>query len=419
MDKSREQHSRELAEHFFRNEYGRLVSVITGYIGTGNVQTAEDIVQETLLKAVEYWQHKGIPENPQAWLYVAAKNLTLNILKRKELKNKYDHQIDLPKQERENFQISEELILDDQLKMVFVLCHPSISENSQIALVLKILCGFSISEIANAFFSTNATINQRLVRGRKQLRKANISFEIPQDVNSRLSTVLKTIYLLFNEGYSPSSKNQLIRYDLCLEAIRLTEIMVVNKGIEKKSDCYSLLALMLLNAARFEARSNNSNAIIEMDKQDRGVWNQELINRGIYYLNKATKEEAFSQYLIMATISANHCIAPSFDKTNWVEILFLYDSLIEMEDTPILRLNRCVAISKVHGNQKAISEMKDLATNSDLGELHLYHSTLAEFYRLENAIGKTIEHLKKAIIYSKNRRDINFLEKKLKQVVIS
>ncbi len=416
MNQTKE-HSRELTEHFFRNEYGKIVSVITKYIGTENVETAEDIVQETLLKAVDYWQHNGIPKNPQAWLYTTAKNLTLNILKRKKYQKKYESEIEKNTLELETLHISEDLIFDEQLKMMFVCCHSSISENSQIALVLKILCGFSISEIANAFFSTNETINKRLVRGRKQLRKNNIIFELPKNINKNLSIVLKTIYLLFNEGYSPSKKNELIRYDLCLEAIRLCKILIDSKAIEKKQGCYSLLALMYLNASRFEARMKASNTIIEMDNQDRNTWNQELINKGIYNLNQAIKQKEISPYLIMATISANHCIAPSFEKTNWEEILSLYDSLIKLEDTPIARLNRCVAVSKVKGTQKAIVELKDLESFMDIGKHHLFHSTLAEFYRVENETDNAIKHLEKAISLSKNDRDTNLLRKKLKEVV--
>jgi len=420
MSETEKIYSRELTEHFFRNEYGKMVSVITRYIGTENVETSEDIVQETLLKAVDIWQHNGLPENPKAWLYTTAKNLMLNSLKRKKYQDKYLAQIKNKERtyiELEKLQISEELILDEQLKMMFVCCHPSISEDSQIALILKILCGFSISEIANAFFSTNDTINKRLVRGRKQLRKNKVSFEIPNNINESLTIVLRTIYLLFNEGYSPSQKNELIRYDLCLEAIRLTEILANSNCIEKKSDCYALLALMYLNASRFEARTNSAKTIIEMDKQDRNNWNQELINKGIHCLNQGTNEKNVTIYLILATISANHCIATSFEDTNWEEILSLYDKLILLEDSPIARLNKSVALSKVKGNRKAISELNNLESDSDIGKNYLFHSTLAEFYKLENETDIAAKHFKKAISLAQNKRDIDFLHKKLVAIV--
>ncbi len=420
MTGNNKKHSRELTEHFFRNEYGKMVSVITRYLGTENVETAEDIVQETLLKAVDYWQHNGIPKNPQAWLYTTAKNLTLNILKRKKHQIEFKNQvktIEENSQELEKLQISEEQISDEQLKMMFVCCHPSISENSQITLILKILCGFNISEIANAFFTSKETINKRLVRGRKQLRTNNVSFELPKKPNENLPIVLKTIFLLFNEGYSPTQKNELIRYDLCLEAIRLSEILVKSETIVKKADCYSLLALMYFNASRFDSRMNATNSIIEMDKQDRKNWNQELINKGIHNLNQAISEKHVSIYLILATISANHCIAPSFEKTNWKEILSLYDNLIELEDSPIARLNRSVALSKVKGNRKAILELEKLENETTIDKNHLFHSTLAELYKLENETDKAKERYKKAISLTKNKRDVKLLQKKLIEVV--
>lgn len=418
MTVNNEKYSRELTEHFFRNEYGKMVSVITKYIGTGNVQTAEDIVQETLLKAVDYWQHNGIPKNPQAWLYTTAKNLTLNILKRKKYQSEFNDQtIEQNSEQFENLQISEELISDEQLKMMFVCCHPKISENSQICLILKILCGFNISEIANSFFTSTETINKRLVRGRKQLRTNNVSFELPKDINENLPIVLKTIFLLFNEGYSPTQKNELIRYDLCLEAIRLTEILVENEIITQKADCYSLLALMYFNVSRFDSRMNSTNSIIEMDKQNRKNWNQELINKGIQVLNKVTSEKQISVYLILATISANHCIATSFKKTDWKEILSLYDSLLELEDTPIIRLNRSVALSKVKGNEYAILELEKLEKKSKIDNNHLFYLTLAEFYKLENDIEKAKNSYEKAISLTKNERDLKLLQKKLIEVV--
>jgi len=417
MNKSNEKYSRELAEHFFRTEYGKIVSVITRYIGVNNVETAEDIVQETLLKAVDFWQQNGVPKNPQAWLYTTAKNITLNILKRKKLQSRHNSEFHRTTIAFEQLQFSEEIILDEQLKMMFACCHPSISENSQIALILKILCGFSISEIANAFFTSNETINKRLVRGRKQLRENKVSFEIPKEINEHLAIVQKTIYLLFNEGYSPTQKNELIRLDLCLEAMRLVKILISNESIEEKTNCYALLALMQFNASRFEARLNTDNSIIEMKNQDRSKWDKDLINSGTIHLNQAIKGNQISIYLILATISANHCIAKNFSDTNWSAILSLYDNLLELEDSPTIRLNRAVALSKAKGNKKAIAELKSIELNSDIAEHPMFHATLAEFFKEEHETVKTIEHLKKAISLTKNKRDLKLLEKKLIAIV--
>lgn len=417
MKTSNKNQSHKLTEHFFRAEYGKIVAVVTKYIGVNNVETAEDIVQETLLKATDYWEQNGIPPNPNAWLYTTAKNLTLNILKRKKLHLKYEFEKKGNTAALEQLQFSDELIEDEQLKMMFACCHPSISENPQIALILKILCGFSISEIASAFFTSTETINKRLVRGRKQLRENNINLEIPTNINEHLISIQKTIYLLFNEGYSPTQKNELIRLDLCIEAIRLTQLLANSKHIKKKSDCYALLALMYLNASRFNARITSDNSIIEMEKQDRKKWNQDLIQRGIHYLNLATEEHTISKTLILATISANHCIATSFKDTNWKEILSLYNKLLSLENSPIISLNRSVALAKVKGHKEAIKELQELESNSDIEKHPLFHATIAEFFKEENDTKKVIEHLKKAIFFTKNKRDLKLLEKKLMEVV--
>lgn len=244
------------------------------------------------------------------------------------------------------------------------------------------------------------------------MRKNKVNFELSNNVNEKITIVLKTIYLLFNEGYSPSNKNILIRHDLCLEAIRLTKILVNSKIIDMKEDSYALLGLMYLNASRFEARMNNANTIIEMGKQDRRDWNQKLINLGVHYLNLGSKENSVSKYLILATISANHCIAKKFEDTNWKEILALYDKLILLEDSPIARLNRSVVLSKVKGNRKAILELQHLESLSDIGDHYLFHSTIAELYLLESETLLAVSHLKKAISLAHNKRDIEFLNNK-------
>ena len=405
--------SNQLTDNFFRNEYGKMVSVVTRYLGINSVEQAEDIVQETLLKATESWNENGIPENPQAWLYTAAKNLTLNILKRKKVQQQHYKEQKEQGSDLHELSFSDETIADEQLKMMFTCCHPSISENSQIALILKILCGFSITEISSAFFSTNETINKRLVRGRKSLRKNEVSLEISHPNSGQIEIVLKTIYLLFNEGYSPTQKNELVRFDLCLEAIRLVKILIASKSIKDKSASYALLALMQLNASRFAARTDEADGVVAMENQDRSKWSLHLINQGVKHLNHATDVGKVSKYLILATISANHAIAKEFQDTDWKEILALYDTLLTIEDSPAVRLNRAVALSKVKGSKIAIAELQDISAISDIENHYLYHATLSEMYKQENNIQKATEHLKTAMTLTKNPRDLQFLEKKI------
>jgi len=416
MTKDNAHNSETLVEHFFRNEYGKIVAVISRYLGIERIETAEDIVQETLLPAVEYWKHKGLPPNPNAWLYTTAKNKTLNFLR----KQKYEknHEPEIHEKDFAEFVFSDEQISDEQLRMMLRCCNPSISEEIQITLILKILCGFSISEISSAFGTNNETINKRLVRGRKKLREINNSMEQPNDLNDNLEVLLKTIYILFNEGYFPVRKNQIVRIDLCLEAIRLAEIIVNSERTINKQDPHSLLALMYLNASRFKARVGKEDEVIEMEVQDRSLWNQKLINKGLNHLSEAQKFEAISKYLILTGISANHCIAPSFAETNWQEILSLYDILLTIENSPIVQLNRLIALSKVEDMDFSIMEIKKLGSLKEMKENYLYFSTLALLFKQSKNYIDAIKHYKIAIAFCKNERDKKFLRKKMNEVVL-
>ena len=405
----------KLTEHLFREEYGKIVSVITKIVGIDNLEIAEDAAQETFFKAIKYWQHNGIPPNPKAWLYVTAKNECLNALKKVKKRTKYKNEV--LKSGFDDLIFSDQVVSDEQLKMMFVCCHSSISRDAQICLILKILCGFSISEIANAFFSSTETINKRLVRARKRLRENKLTFNLQADIENQIPTVIQAIYLLFNEGYSPSDKNELVRKELCFEAIRLAEILKENTNVTNKTSCYAVLSLMYLNASRFDARLNESNEIVEMKYQDRSQWNKRLIDRGILYLQKGVEEKTISSYQILAAISVNHCIALSFEETDWKEILNLYNSLLILEDSPLIRLNRSVALSKVEGNAVAINELNHLRSKTNISEHYLFHATIAEFHLEDSEFKKAEEHLNKAISLASNQRDIRLLKKKLSSIV--
>src|SRR6516225_4710940 len=251
-----------LIDHLFRVESGKLVAVLTRIFGPHQLELAEDVVQDTLLEAMQTWHYKGIPQNPGAWLYTVAKNKSLNILRRDHYRKKFDadarHSAKTFSQELPDLDhfFSAEEIKDDLLRMMFVCCHPAISPDSQASLILKTLCGFSIPEIAHAFLSTEENIHKRLVRARKKIREANLRFEMPGGdvLQQRLDAVLQAIYLLFNEGYSASSGDQLIRFELCEEAIRLAELLAGHPGIGNRSNVFALEALMLFNTSRFHAR---------------------------------------------------------------------------------------------------------------------------------------------------------------------
>ena len=411
-----------LVDNFFRHEAGKIVSVLTRIFGSQKLDLAEDVVQDSLLEAMEQWKYNGLPDNPSAWLFRVAKNKALNIIHREKYQQQYSKEkAYLLKSDRDSVPdidhiFTDQEIQDDQLKMIFTCCHPSISSDSQVALALKTLCGFSIPEIANAFLTTEKNINKRLVRARQKIRDDRIPFEVPKgkEFVSRLQVVLETIYLLFNEGYSASRGNEIIRFELCQESIRLTEMLEKANAIKQKGDIYALLSLMFLNASRFKARQDEAGNPVTMAEQNRLLWDKNLQHTGLIYLQKATENPGISTYLILAAISANYCIALDYASTDWENILSLYDSLIQLDQSPVVLLNRAIVISKVKGAEKALTEL-DLIKNDPLIESYpLFYSTEAEFLIQSGRNEDAVASLEKAIRLTPLKSIRNLLETRIK-----
>jgi RNA polymerase sigma factor (sigma-70 family) len=413
----------QIVDNLFRHDAGRLVSVLTRIFGSENLELAEDVVQDSLVEAMKQWTYKGIPENPSGWLFMVARNKALNIVNREKHKRKYSSDVahflesQWTAEPALNHIFSDQQILDDQLRMMFTCCHPSISSDSQVALTLKTLCGFSIVEISKAFLTTEENINKRLVRARQKIREDKIAFEVPEGRNleSRLDAVLETIYLLFNEGYSASTGNDLIRYELCEEAIRLAEIIAGHEAIQNKSNVFAVLALMYLNASRFQARTNESGDILTMAEQNRSRWDLALMQKGFYFLEKSTTNRTVSIYHILAAISAYHCSTPDFESTDWNSILSLYDKLVQIDDSPVVLLNRAIVLSKVNGVQRGLDELEKIKHSPALGSYHLFHSTQAEFYLQLNDLTRASDSFEKAIELSPLQAEKEMLRRKLER----
>jgi len=394
---------------------------LTRIFGADNLELAEDVVQESLIEALTQWTYNGTPENPSAWLFKVAKNKALNIISHEKQKSKYASDVTHFLKSQWTVEpalehiFSEQEILDDQLKMMFTCCHLAISTDSQIALTLKTLCGFSIPEIAKAFLTTDENINKRLVRAREKIREDKIPFELPegQNLDGRLDAVLQTIYLLFNEGYSASSGNDLIRYELCEEAIRLSEIIVAHEALHDKSNVYAILSLMYLNACRFKARTDYKGNILTLAEQDRSLWDSVLMQKGLSYLEKSTNNKVLSIYHILGAISAYHCVARDFVSTDWKSILSLYNNLARLDSSPVVLLNRAIAVSKVQGATKALDELEKIKDSPSLSNYHLLYSTQAEFYMQMNDFQKASISLEKAIELSLLPAERELLKKKL------
>ena len=410
-------------DHLFRHEYGKLVSVLTKTFGTSNIELAEDVVQEAMLEALKQWSFKGVPNNPVGWIYNVAKFKAVNIVNREQYKRKFTSETahllrsEWTVEPALNHIFTDKEIEDDQLRMIFTCCHPEISTDSQVALTLKTLCGFSVSEIASAFLTTQDNINKRLIRARKTIRTTNIPFEVPvgKELEKRLKGVLETIYLLFNEGYNTISSNGIIRYELCEEAMRLAEILVSNATITSTSNTYALLALMSLNASRFKSRIDEQNIIINLENQDRSKWNKDLIKQGLHYLEISAKQNEVSIYLILATISAHHCTTTSYKNTDWKGILSLYDMLTSLDKSPIILLNRAVVISIISGADKALKEI-DMIKDTAIFDTYLpYYTTKAELHFRNNEKKIAEKLLQKALKLPIGNEYKSFINNKLNE----
>lgn len=407
-----------LADHLFRQEAGKLISILTGLFGLERLQLAEDVVQEALIRALKTWPYYGVPGNPAAWLTQTAKNLALDVIRREKLFQEKQPQIittieDWVSEPEETPAFDHE-IKDGRLRLMFACCHPQIPPESQTALALKTLCGFSPAEIASAFLTTEAAIAKRLVRARQRIHELKLPFEIPSgpDSAARLEAVLQTLYLLFNEGYKASSGERLIREELCAEAIRLVSLLVT-EPVGNQPRTHALLALMLLSTARRPARTDAVGGLIRLQDQDRSLWDQSMIARGMSHLMKSAAGDNVTEYHLQAAISACHCAAPDFASTDWPQILSLYDRLVELDGSPVVALNRAVAVSHVHGPAAAIESLEPL--RHPLESYYLLHAALAEF-KSQLHDPSAAAHLEKAILLTQQKSEQDFFTEKLRNL---
>jgi RNA polymerase sigma-70 factor (ECF subfamily) len=401
----------ELIPHLFRTEFSKITAVLCKFLGIEHIEIAEDIASETFLSALETWSFKGIPENPTAWLYTVAKNKAKNKLKRDLLfAGKITTELKNSSAEKEETEIdlSDQNITDSQLQMLFAICHPSIPEESQIGLALRILCGFGIDEIANAFLTNKEAINKRLFRAKEKLREEKIQIGFPgeKEISKRLEPVLTTLYLLFNEGYYSESGDNVLREDLCLEAMRLTYLLIENEKTNLPQ-VNALLSLFCFHASRFEARKDENGEVVLYQDQDETKWNYELITKGIYFLQQASNGAAISRYHLEAGIAYWHTIKAD-TREKWESILQLYNRLLQIEYSPVAALNRTYALSKATGKHEAIIEAEKLKLTGN----PYYYSMLGELYAdYDNE--KAIQHLKTAIGLAKSNTDKTILAKRL------
>lgn len=394
--------AQQTTEHLFRQESGKMLSVLIKLFGLRQAETAEDIVQETLLSAYETWKLKGLPDNPRAWLYRVAKNKTIDYLRRErnfqakiapnlawqaERKATTDQWLDPL--------FAETAIEDAQLRMMFACCHPVIPVESQLALMLRTLCGLRTMEIAAAFLLPEETIGKRLYRAREKLQAEKISLELPNaaQLSSRLDAVLQGIYLLFNEGYKSASESTVIRRDLCEEALRLGDLLARSQT-GNMAKTHALQALMCFHASRFDARLDAEGNIILLEQQDRNRWNKALIALGYEHLHLSESGTEISDYHVEAAIASYHASAPTFEATNWKAIYYCYNLLHSIQPTPTVALNRAIALGFAEGAQAGVDALLKLTS---LQESHLYWAALGDFHVKNQADSLAKEAYQKAL----------------------
>jgi len=389
-----------LAGHYFRHEFGRLVSVLSRRFGVHRVELCEDAVQTALLRAVQLWSQRGLPDDKSAWLYRVALNEVLGALRRER---RTDASVDSAEQAAaepgaEEAVYLEHEVKDDLLRMLFVCANPAIPRESQIIFALKILCGFSTEEIALRLFQSHEAIYKRLQRARAALRERIQGLEPPgiEEVASRLPAVLNMLYLLFTEGYSSAQPDQMIRHELCEEAIRLGRLLDEHP-VGAAPETAALLALMYLNAARFEARVDGAGGLLLLEEQDRSLWDRDLIHIGISYLHRAARGELFTRYHAEAAIAAEHCLAPSYQKTRWDEIARLYLMLERVAPSPINTLNRSIAIAEWKGPDAGLALLEALNPPPWLLGYYLWDATLGELCRRRGDRERATAHLTRAL----------------------
>lgn len=388
-------------EHLFRHESGKMLAVLTKLFGLSQVEIAEDIVQETLIAALESWKLKGLPSDPRAWLYRAAKNRTIDYLRRE--RNFRERIAPAIRQEEFDPEAGHWLdayfldteIEDAQLRMLFAACHPAIPLESQLALMLRTLCGLSTEEIAAAFLLPADSIGKRLYRAKEKIRQEKLSLEVPAgtDILTRLDAVLHAIYLLFNEGYKSASDDGVVRRELCAEAIRLGALLA-RHPLSKLPKTHALLALLCFHSARLDTRLNAEGEIVLLEYQDRSRWNRQLIALAYEHFKQSSQGEAISAYHLEAAIASYHTIAPSFAQTNWQAIYYCYNLLMKVQPSPIVALNRAIALGYADGPKAGIEALSKI---EGMEKHYLWHTALGDFCQKQGDYRAALAAYQKAL----------------------
>lgn len=367
----------QLVEHVFRRHHRRMVAGLTRILGPGRLELVEDVVQEALLRALKVWPFEGVPERPEAWLIRAARNLALDALRREAAAERHAESLRRWAQRAtQTGPEADEEIADASLRMIFTCCRPELPAETRVALTLRTLCGFGVTEIAAALLQKESAVAQRLSRARTRLARDRVPFEVPApaELPHRSDSVLDVLYLMFNEGYSAHAGSELVRRDLVEEALRLTGLLLGIPEV-RSPKVHALAALMCFLGSRLPARTGESGELLTLARQDRSLWDREWIRYGFHHFELSIGGNELSPFHVEAAIASLHAVAPGYEETDWPRILARYDQLLALRDSPVARLNRAVALAKVRGPDAALAELESLAEHPSLARYHLLPAT--------------------------------------------
>jgi len=410
----------EPSEHLFRHEAGQMVATLTRIFGTHNLALAEDVVQDAFCRAFEVWKVRGVPENPSAWLMATAKNRAIDVLRRERTARTFEPELSRIVQSEWTLApgveelFATDAIKDDLLRMMFSCCHPRLGEEAQIVLMLHILCGFSVDEVAGAFVSTHAAIEKRISRAKKVLASSKKLFDVSADADfaSRLPVVQRALYLLFNEGYHGASPESAVRVDLCREAMRLTAILLEHP-LGATPATHALSALMHLDAARLPARRDPSGNLSSLFDQDRSQWDSQLVAEGQRLLNLSATGPDLTEYHVEAAIAWVHATAISMAETNWKHIVSLYELLMRIRPSPVVALNRAIAIGQHEGPVRGLDEIRAIADRDRLARYPFYFAALGEFEFRSRRYDISQQQFRRALAVARNPMEREFLQRRI------
>ncbi len=379
MNETPVNHTGELLEHLFRQMAGRMTAHLARLLGSARLDLAEEFSQEAMLRALEAWPFQGVPENPPAWLFRTARNLALDHLRRERMLERKHTELGAASSTAPELPEFDNEVRDDELRMILMCCHPEIPREASIALSLKTAGGFSVREIARAFLTEEAAVAQRLVRAKRQIRDRGVTLDLPhgEALKARLDAALQVLYFIFNEGYAAHEGEDLIRRDLCFEALRLASLIAASPLASPRA--HALVAMMAFDSARLPARVDALGDLVLLEDQDHSLWDRELIALGFHHLDLSMAGEEVSEYHVQAAIGAQHIRGGIAGAMDWPAILQLYDQLLEMSGSPVVALNRTVAVAKVHGPERALEAIEPLATDPSLREYYLLLAARGHF----------------------------------------